>query len=109
MRGAALRSLLLVVALACPSPDGRCPIGCPTTWSGITNDSDPEFAAPEAKRGGTFRTSMPSFPLTLRRVGPDSNGGFAGYLRYNQLGAGRVASKHPPTDSVAGVALGIRR
>lgn len=47
-----------------------------------TNDTDPEFAAPEAIRGGTFRTWMGSFPLTLRRVGPDSNGGFAAYTRY---------------------------
>ena len=50
-----------------------------------TNDTDPTFASPEAKRGGTFRTSMLSFPLTIRRVGPDSNGSFAGPLRYNQL------------------------
>jgi len=66
------------VALALPDrlPDNL-------VWE--TNDSDPEFAAPEAIRGGTFRTSMQSFPLTLRRIGPDSNGGFAGYLRYNQM------------------------
>ncbi len=46
-----------------------------------TNTDDPIFASPEAKRGGTFRTWMQSFPLTLRTVGPDSNGAFAGYLR----------------------------
>ena len=60
----------------------------------VTNDDDPEFAAAEAKRGGTFRTFMMSFPLTLRRVGPDSNGGFAGYLRYNQLS---MVAWHPVT------------
>ena len=59
-----------------------------------TNEGDPVFASPEARRGGTFRTSMLSFPLTLRRVGPDSNGAFAGYLRYNQLGP---VSYHPNT------------
>ena len=59
-----------------------------------TNEDDPIFAAPEAKRGGTFRTWMLSFPLTLRRVGPDSNGAFAGFLRYNQLGP---VSYHPNT------------
>lgn len=51
-----------------------------------TNDEDPTFASPEAKRGGTFRTWMLSYPLTLRLVGPDSNGSFAGFLRYNQFG-----------------------
>lgn len=50
-----------------------------------TNDEDPTFASPDAKRGGTFRSSMLSFPLTIRRIGPDSNGSFAGPLRYNQL------------------------
>ena len=43
-----------------------------------TNDADPPFASPEAKRGGTFRTYMLAFPMTVRRIGPDSNGGFAG-------------------------------
>ncbi len=51
-----------------------------------TNESDPVFASSKARPGGTFRTWMLGFPLTLRRVGPDSNGAFAGYLRYNQLG-----------------------
>lgn len=60
----------------------------------VTNDSDPEFASPDAIQGGTFRTTMQSFPLTLRLVGPDSNGSFAGYLRYNQFSP---VSFHPYT------------
>lgn len=47
----------------------------------ITNLDDPEFASPEAKRGGRFSTYDTSFPLTLRTEGPDSNGTFAGLLR----------------------------
>ena len=86
----------------------RLPDRLPDNLVWVTNDEDPEFAAPEAKRGGTFRTSMQSFPLTLRRVGPDSNGGFAGYLRYNQMSLVAVASEHAPADSVVGVALGVR-
>ena len=62
------------------------------TWE--TNDTDQVFASPEAKRGGTFRTYMLSFPLTLRRVGPDSNGTFAGVMRSNQLSP---VSIHPQT------------
>ena len=57
-----------------------------------TNDADPPFASPAAQRGGTFRTYMLSFPLTLRRVGPDSNGAIAGYLRYNHMG---LVNYHP--------------
>ena len=59
-----------------------------------TNDADPPFASPEAKRGGTLRTYMLAFPMTVRRIGPDSNGGFAGFLRYNQLGP---VTYHPNT------------
>jgi microcin C transport system substrate-binding protein len=51
-----------------------------------TNNSDPEFADPNAVRGGTLRSYMSSFPLTLRLVGPDSNSGLAGELRALQLG-----------------------
>ena len=60
----------------------------------VTNQDDPVFASPDAKRGGTFRTSILGFPLTLRRVGPDSNGSFAGYLRPNQFGP---VALHPDT------------
>ena len=59
-----------------------------------TNNADPTFASPDAKRGGTFRTFMESFPLTLRTVGPDSNGAFVHYLRYNRMG---LVTYHPDT------------
>ena len=59
-----------------------------------TNDEDPIFASANAKRGGTFRTYIDGFPLTLRRVGPDSNGSFAGYLRPNHFGP---VALHPNT------------
>ena len=59
-----------------------------------TNLDDPIFASPEAKRGGTYRSYMTSFPLTLRLVGPDSNGGFAGVTRANQMSP---VALHPET------------
>ena len=59
-----------------------------------TNDEDPEFASPDAIRGGTFHTYMLSFPLTMRTVGPDSNGRFAGFLRPIQFGP---VAFHPQT------------
>ena len=66
----------------------------PANLKWVTNDEDPTFASPEAKRGGVFRTWMLSYPLTLRLVGPDSNGSFAGYLRYNQFSP---VTYHPET------------
>lgn len=59
-----------------------------------TNDSDPIFANPNAKRGGRFRTFMMSFPATLRMVGPDSNGAFSGFLRSNAM---TLIGQHPNT------------
>ena len=59
-----------------------------------TNDTDPEFASPDAIQGGTFRAWMLAYPLTLRMVGPDSNGSFTGYLRYNNYGP---VGFHPET------------
>ena len=35
----------------------------------LTNDSDPVFASPEAKKGGVLHTAIGSFPLTFRVVG----------------------------------------
>lgn len=60
-----------------------------------TNDTDPEFASPEAKRGGTFHMSIDSFPLTMRDVGPDSNGSFAHISR--GLKWGSLVDEHPNT------------
>ena len=60
----------------------------------VTNNEDPPFASPDAKRGGTFRLSMTSFPLTLRLVGPDSNGSFVAYLRTGQVD---LTAIHPNT------------
>ena len=62
-----------------------------------TNDEEPIFSSPQAIRGGTYRTWILSFPLTMRLVGPDSNGSFAGILRPNNLGP---VTFHPTTRQV---------
>lgn len=59
-----------------------------------SNNTDPVYGDPAAKRGGTFHTFMTSFPLTLRVYGPDSNGGFAGYVRETNL---PLLGTHPLT------------
>jgi microcin C transport system substrate-binding protein len=40
----------------------------------------PEFADPNAKKGGTFRYFISDFPRTLRTIGPDATGGIRPYL-----------------------------
>lgn len=53
----------------------------------------PEFASPEAKRGGVERIAIQDFPRTLRTVGPDANGAFRNYLLDdNQM---RLTRPHP--------------
>ena len=70
------------------------PTTLPTDLVWQSNDSDPTFAAPNAKRGGRFRTFTTGFPLTLRLSGPDANNTFAGYLRSNALS---LVGIHPDT------------
>ena len=60
----------------------------------ITNNDEPVFASPEARKGGTYRTYMLGFPLTLRSAGPDSNGIFANFIHNFQMG---LTGIHPNT------------
>ena len=62
------------------------------TW--LTNNEDPVFASPNAVKGGIFRDSIPSFPMTFRMVGPDSNSSFASILHSNMFG---LTGIHPDT------------
>lgn len=83
--------LLASMSWAEPAP---LPTKLPDTLHWQTNNDDPIFASPKAKRGGRFRSFITSFPLTLRLVGPDSNGSFANYLRANNLS---LVGIHPDT------------
>ena len=62
----------------------------------LTNDEDPVFSDPNAKPGGTYRSFMMSFPLTLRTVGPDSTNSFAYYVRALSLS---LVDLHPITEN----------
>lgn len=86
-----LLAIITVWALAFGLPAAELPAGL--QWE--TNNEDPIFASPDAKRGGVFNMMMTSFPLTFRTVGPDSNGGFRSFVLENQLG---LYSMHPDTD-----------
>jgi len=63
----------------------------------LTNDSDPVFASSQAKKGGTYRDALLSFPATFRLVGPDSNNSFARVMRSNQLS---LIGLHPNTENI---------
>ncbi len=63
----------------------------------LTNDTDPVFASDEAKKGGTFHTSILSFPMTFRVVGPDSNSSFRDAILNNQLS---LIGIHPNTENI---------
>ena len=77
-----------------PLRPSSLPAELPANLVWQTNDTDPVFASPDAKRGGTLRLWIDSFPLTLRRIGPDSNGAFAGVTRYIQM---PLVAFHPVT------------
>ncbi len=51
----------------------------------LSNDFAPIIASPNAKKGGTYRTYLTTFPITIRTVGPDSNAGIRGSILGNQL------------------------
>lgn len=85
---------LLLSTLVVRAESSGLPPRLPQQLDWQSNNSDPIFASPQAQRGGRFRSFVTTFPLTLRLVGPDSNGSFAGYMRANNLG---LVGIHPNT------------
>jgi microcin C transport system substrate-binding protein len=63
----------------------------------LTNESDPVYASPDAKKGGTFKVGLLSFPLTFRVLGPDANSGFRSAILGNQLS---LTGIHPNTENI---------
>lgn len=62
-----------------------------------TNDTSPEWSSADAVKGGMIRFSIPSFPPTLRTVGPDANNSFRSFLLDNQM---PLVDMHPNTGEV---------
>jgi microcin C transport system substrate-binding protein len=58
----------------------------------------PEFASPEAKKGGTLHFWIDDFPRTLRTTGPDANGSFRTYILDDN--AMLFARRHPNDTSI---------
>lgn len=71
----------------------KTPEDLPAKLSWENGQDLPEFASPEAKKGGTRRGRLQDFPRTLRTIGPDANGGFRPFLLDdNAMG---FAQRHP--------------
>ena len=87
-------SFLLITCLAF-SFNTLAKLPADTQW--LTNENSPEWSSKKAKQGGTIRYTLPSFPPTLRTVGPDSNNIFRNYLLDNQL---PLVEIHPNTDEI---------
>ncbi len=66
----------------------------PSDIKWLTNDKDPVFASQYAEKGGSFHSFIPSFPMTFRVVGPDSNSAFRSAILGNQLS---LIGIHPDT------------
>ena len=75
-----------------PPKQPREPLPEGIEWQ--TNETDPVFASPQARRGGTLHEALLSFPLTFRFVGPDSNTAFRNAILGNQLS---LIGIHPNT------------
>jgi microcin C transport system substrate-binding protein len=67
----------------------------PKDLSWQTQTEFESIAAKEAQAGGTVTDFLLAFPLTLRQVGPDSNGGFRAALDANDLS---LTTIHPNQD-----------
>ncbi|MBL0712867.1 MAG: ABC transporter substrate-binding protein [Desulfosarcina sp.] len=69
----------------------------PEGISWLSNNTDPVFASPQARQGGTYHAALASFPLTFRVVGPDSNSSFRSAILGNQLS---LIGIHPNTRNI---------
>ena len=58
----------------------------------------PEFASPQAQKGGTYRSFIDDFPRTLRTTGPDANGSFRPYILDDNTML--FARRHPNDTSI---------
>ena len=62
-----------------------------------SNQTEPIYASPKAKQGGTVTLFMRTFPLTIRSVGPDISIAFRAYLSDNNW---PLVAIHPNTKKI---------
>ena len=83
-------------APAAVAPAPRATLPADIKW--VTNEDDPPIGSAKALRGGTFNSSIDSYPLTFRVVGPNSNDAFASWNRRFTLYF-PLLYRHPSTDN----------
>lgn len=69
----------------------------PADLEWIEGDPGQLFGSPDAVKGGTYRAYIDSYPLTLRTVGPDSNGSTRPIILGNQWS---LTALHPNTEEI---------
>lgn len=69
----------------------------PNDLEWLTNTTSTEWSSSAAKKGGLLRFSIPSFPVTLRTVGPSSSSYFRNFLLDNQM---PLVSRHPNSGEI---------
>lgn len=84
--------LLLILGTFFPSIASADSVPQGLNW--VSNNEQPTFADSNAKQGGTYRIHINSFPLTMRTVGPDSNGSFRAFI---MDGNPSLIQQHPNT------------
>ncbi|MCP4078108.1 MAG: ABC transporter substrate-binding protein [Gammaproteobacteria bacterium] len=88
--------LMLIAFVMLPSSVLAAP-QLPANIEWLTNDTDKVFSSPKATKGGTLKSFLLSFPLTLRYVGPDANGGFRSAILGNKMS---LVASHPNTSNL---------
>ncbi len=82
---------------AAGASSSNAPVTLPAGIVWETNNEDPPIGSAEAIRGSTFNYFIPSYPLTFRLMGPNSNDSFAGWNRLFTMDFPLVG-RHPVTD-----------
>jgi microcin C transport system substrate-binding protein len=100
--------LCIIFTLSCGSPEAEedetnVQVAKPLDYSihelpkniqWLTNETDPVFASPDARKGGIINFAITSFPLTFRTVGPDSTSGASSLFHENNM---LLVGLHPNT------------
>jgi microcin C transport system substrate-binding protein len=73
------------------------PVTLPKNVVWETDNNEPLIGSEKAIRGGTLNLAIPSYPLTLRLMGPNSNDFFAAWNRAFTIGF-TLVTMHPVTD-----------
>ena len=90
------RALVFGWALLLVAPALAATLPADVKW--LTNEEDASIGSPKALRGGTFNSSIDSYPLTFRLMGPNSNDAFASWNRQFTMTFALVI-RHPSTDN----------